>query len=313
MRNKHTKKHTIKVPIYSIPLYEDDNNQLFVSTYDDIISYITNNLEKFSPIGLKNGKKERETLIEKIEFVNKVIGDTPSVFVRCSVADSNIGDTIIEDNDIITLSPNAKIKYANYCFLLYPKIDGLYNKKVCSIIMLVYDDPYHDSNNACRIATSVIKKVLNLRPSNQKLDYIIKELEQTLVIPELQIKLSSLRDSDSNQNQILSQYRVKSTKFKQENSKYQGVPQKDVFDILTDDDCAGYDSKEIQITVGKKSYKVRKEIVEGIADVKLTIESVFNSSLEISDEEMKKLYDEDFIVEKLTSVLINFMSNGTIQ
>ena len=33
MRNKHTKKHTIKVPIYSIPLYEDDNNQLFVSTY----------------------------------------------------------------------------------------------------------------------------------------------------------------------------------------------------------------------------------------------------------------------------------------
>lgn len=312
MTNKDPKGHAIKVPIYSIPLYEDDKNRLFISTYDDIINFITNKLDRFNPILLNNGKKERQTLIKKIEFTNKAIGETPCVLVRCSVEDSNIGDTVIEDNDIITLSPDAKIRYANYCFLLYPKIDGLYNKKVCSIIMLVYDDPYHDSNNTSRIATSVIKKVLGLKPSNQKLDYIIKELEQTLVIPELQIKLSSLRDSDSNQNQVLSQYRVKSTKFKQENSKYQGVPQKDVFDVLTNDDCAGYDSKEIQITVGKKLYKVRKEIVEGIADVKLTIESVFNSSFEISDEEMKQLYNEDFIVEKLTPVLTNFMSNGIV-
>lgn len=46
--------------------------------------------------------------------------------------------------------------------------------------------------------------------------------------------------------------------------------------------------------------------------MKLTIDSVFNSHTTLTDEEMEKLYDEDFIIEKIKPILSNYLSNGTL-
>lgn len=305
-------EHIIKVPIYSIPINEEEMGVLFPSNYEDIIDVIELRLKEFVPITLNNGKKERKTLIESVSHNSHKIGNIPCVLVRCEVADTNLGDTSIDDNGIITLSPYAKVKQINYRFLLYPKIDGLINKRVCKILLLVYDDPYHDSYNACRIATTIVKKILKFRPINQKLDSVIQEISSSLVVPELQITLASNNPTDSGYASSIAQYKVNASSFKKEVINYQSVPKQQAIDLLEDESCGDFDSKEITFTYGKKQLKVRREIVEDLNSIKLTIESIFNASIILQDEEMSRLYEEDFIIEKLKPVLSNFLSNGSI-
>lgn len=311
--NKKTKEHIIQVPLYTIPLTEEDATEsMFPTTYEQIIDLIKDRLTAFKPHELNNNKKERKTLIEAISYSEKSISNIPCILVRCSASDSNLGDTTIEDESVFSLSPKAKVKASNYYFLLYPKIDGPQKKRVCSILMLVYDDPYHDSYNCCRIATTVTRKILKLKPINQKLDSVIHELESTQVIPQLRITLSSYDATDSDYAPKINLYRVKTSNFKKRTIDFESVPKEGVLDVIQDNDCGDYSVKEISITMGKKQIRVRRDISNGIADMKLTIDSIFNSSTTINDEEMKRLYDEDFIIEKIQPILSNYLCNGTL-
>lgn len=178
--------------------------------------------------------------------------------------------------------------------------------------MLVYDDPYHDSYNSCRIATTVVKKILKLKPINQKLDSVIHEIEQTQSIPQLQIMLSSYDATDSDYAPKINLYRVKTSNFKKQVVNYESVPRQAALEVIEDDDCGDFSVKEISISLGKKQIKVRRDITKGLDAMKLTIDSVFNSSTTVSDEDMSKLYDEDFIIEKIQPILSNYLSNGTL-
>ncbi len=311
--NSQLAGHVIQVPLYSIPITEEDaDSSLFPMTYEQIVELIKERLDIFAPHELKNNKKEKRTLIETLSYREKKIGRVPCILVRCAVADTNLGDTTIEDEDVINLSPTAKVKSANYYFLLYPKIDGPQRKRICSILMLVYDDPYHDSYNSCRIATTVVKKILKLKPINQKLDSVIHEIEQTQSIPQLQIMLSSYDATDSDYAPKINLYRVKTSNFKKQVVNYESVPRQAALEVIEDDDCGDFSVKEISISLGKKQIKVRRDITKGLDAMKLTIDSVFNSSTTVSDEDMSKLYDEDFIIEKIQPILSNYLSNGTL-
>lgn len=308
-----TGEHIIQVPLYTIPISEEDTTQsFFPTTYEQLIDLVKERLNVFTPHELKNNKKERKTIIESLSYREKSIYNVPCVLVQCAVSDSNLGDTTIEDDNVYQLSPNAKVKAANYFFLLYPKIDGPQKKRICSIIMLVYDDPYHDSYNSCRIATTVAKKILRLKPINQKLDSVIHELESAQTVPQLQITLSSYDATDSDYAPKINLYRVKTSNFKKQVINFESVPKEKALDVIEDDDCGEYSIKEISITMGKKQIKVRRDITKGIDAMKLTIDSVFNSSTSVTDEEMNKLYDSDFIIEKIQPILSNYLSNGTI-
>lgn len=178
--------------------------------------------------------------------------------------------------------------------------------------MLVYDDPYHDSYNSCRIATTVVKKILKLKPINQKLDSVIHEIEDTQSIPQLQISLSSYDATDSNYAPKINLYRVRTSNFKKQVINFESVPKESAIEVIKDDDCGDYSIKEISISIGRKQIKVRRDISKGIDEMKLTIDSIFNSSTTISDDDMNKLYDEDFIIEKIQPILANYLSNGTL-
>lgn len=305
-------EHIIQVPLYTIPLKDEDNEVLFPTNYEDIIIFLESRLKSFEPKELINNKKEKKTLIENISFKRHLIGNIPCILVRCSVSDTNLGDTTLVDGTTIQLSTKAKITSNNYYFLLYPKIDGIPSKRICSILMMVYDDPYHDSSNSCRISTTIIKKVLQLKPRNIKLDNIINDIQQTLKIPDLKITLYSMDNTDSSFAPQISMYQTKSSKFEKRTYEYKSVPNNLAADLLSDDDCKDCSIKDIVLTLGKKQYRVKRDITKGIQNMKLFVESIFNSTIIIYDEDMPKLYEESFIIEKLQPVLSNFLSNGTI-
>lgn len=156
------------------------------------------------------------------------------------------------------------------------------------------------------------KKVLQLKPRNIKLDNIINDIQQTLKIPDLKITLYSMDNTDSSFAPQISMYQTKSSKFEKRTYEYKSVPNNLAADLLSDDDCKDCSIKDIVLTLGKKQYRVKRDITKGIQNMKLFVESIFNSTIIIYDEDMPKLYEESFIIEKLQPVLSNFLSNGTI-
>ncbi|MBR6746424.1 MAG: hypothetical protein IKL83_03495, partial [Muribaculaceae bacterium] len=109
------KQHIIQVPLYSILLSEEDiTTSFFPTTYEQLIELIKERLNVFSPHELKNNKKEKKTVIESLSYIEKSINNIPCILVRCAVADSNLGDTTIEDKRTYQLPPTAKVKSANY-------------------------------------------------------------------------------------------------------------------------------------------------------------------------------------------------------
>lgn len=65
-------EHIIQVPLYTIPLNEEDASASFFPTkYEEIIDMIIDRLRIFSPHELKNNKKEKKTLIECLSYQEK--------------------------------------------------------------------------------------------------------------------------------------------------------------------------------------------------------------------------------------------------
>ena len=70
----------------------------------------------------------------------------------------------------------------------------------------------------------------------------------------------------------------------------------------------------LSIFVGKKEYKISQNIKKDYQRAKekysLLIESLFNESISISEEEYSsnKIYEKDFVIEKLEGVVANYMS-----
>lgn len=77
----------------------------------------------------------------------------------------------------------------------------------------------------------------------------------------------------------------------------------------TDDE--DYQYKDTHIIIGKKEYRIKKELInEASEELKETAEKIFNASSAITQTELDtKIHDTDFMIEKLSGVLTNYLSN----
>ena len=92
------------------------------------------------------------------------------------------------------------------------------------------------------------------------------------------------------------------------------IPIEKFIDLLNrDDDEITIKRKTFGINIGKKECKIKCEVKKGYKKAKekysLLIESLFNDSIEITEEECNdnRIYDKDFIIEKMKSVITNYI------
>lgn len=86
------------------------------------------------------------------------------------------------------------------------------------------------------------------------------------------------------------------------------MPTSKIVEMLNNDEDVTIKRKIFNIFAGKKEYKVsqiiKKDYQRAREKYSLLIESLFNESVSITDEEYaQKLYDEDFVIEKLKVLL----------
>ena len=177
--------------------------------------------------------------------------------------------------------------------------------------MLVYEDPTKDSGEVSRLAKIVASKILNVPVQNIKLQMILQELKSIGEIPELSVKYYSLTESENNVDVKYASYLDRTKLKKEEFRNFKNMPFETMQELIADTSEDGnYQKKETSIFHGKREYKISKQLIsEAGEELSETAEKIFNATSAITQKELEeKLHDQDFMVEKMSAVISNYIS-----
>lgn len=313
MAKSKIKTFTIKVPVYTSRQYDkDDVGEIFGKmTYDDMIEGVkTKILSSSSNRVIYSRNKVKQTVISDIRISEKNIEGRPCLLLNISSYDTNLGSGYYQDenNNKYQFSESNRLGSDNNYMLIYPIIGGLDSSKyTCYYLFLMYDDPRKDSGDVIRLCKHVVNTVLDCPIENIKLPQVIEELKKVVTIPELSIRYKSIVIDDDQPESAYKQYLVHSEIKKDKKQAFKAMPVGVLSDILEEDlDVTEYQSREVKVKIGRKEYEITREILTDTQELKDTAEMVYNASVSLTDEELRNLYDEDFIMQKLMSVLTNY-------
>jgi hypothetical protein len=308
------KSYNIKVPVYTTEIIESTND-LFGITYAEMITAIKSKIDNFqSELSFENRNKTKKNVIYKIEYTEQNIGDVPSLLLQIFAYSTNLYDGYFEAEEKITFQKENKIGSDTNFILLYPVINGLsQNNYIRYFLVLVYEDPNKDSGEITKISKNVVNKILNIPIQNIKLPTILDELKSISTIPELQVRYFGINNADNEVDVKYREYlqcgKIKKTK---ENS-FKNMPFDTLHSLLDETDETGeYQRKETKLVVGKKEYRISKELFnEASESLKETAEKIFNATTSVTQDELEKIYHTDFMIEKLSAVLQNYLTTET--
>jgi len=159
-----------------------------------------------------------------------------------------------------------------------------------------------------KIAKAVLNRILNIPVANIKLPTILDELRSIGTIPELQIKYSAVYNHENGVDLKYREYLVSGKLKKQKEDNFKNMPVDKIEELLNEPQEEDYQKEEAKLIVGKKEYRISKELINGASEVlKETAEKVFNASTSITEEELNnQIHNTEFIFSNLTPILENF-------
>ena len=308
------KLYTIKMPVYTTSMMDDVEGLFGKTTYEELISFLKGRLSSFvSPISTDNRNKTKKTVISKINSIEVSIGDVPALLLQINAFNTNLYDGYFEGNEKINFTRDNKIGSDSNYVLFYPRIVGLSAGKYTRyFLMLVYEDPTKDSGEVSRIAKIVANKILNIPIQNIKMSMILDELKAINTIPELSVRYYSLTESDNNVDVKYASY-LNSMKLKKEETRnFKDMPVDTMTELMSDTSEDGnYQKKETWIRWGRREYKISKQLIaEAGEELKETAEKIFNATSVITQNELEeKIHDVEFMIEKMSGVISNYISS----
>ena len=278
-----------------------------------MISYLKGKLANYTlPISSDNRNKTKKTVISKIIPSDVKIGDVPALLLQINAFNTNLYDGYFEGSERIQFTRDNKIGSESNFVLFYPRINGLSpGHYTCYFLMLAYEDPTKDSGEVSKLAKIVAKQILNVPVQNIKISMILDELKSIGDIPELRIKYYSLTESDNNVDVKYASYLTKTSLKREEIRNFKNMPFTTMESLISDSSEDGnYQKKEITILGGKKEYKISKQLIaEAGEELSETAEKIFNAITAITQDELEhKIHNRDFIIEKMSSVISNYIA-----
>lgn len=193
--------------------------------------------------------------------------------------------------------------------MLYPMIIGKEKQSIYWII-LVYDDPKKDSYDIISTAKLVLTKILNQPIKSIKLPAALKEIKESKILPDITMQLNSISYDENNADPKFQKYLTASKIIKKEEYDFSKMPFNELENLISSN-FSGFKQRIIKLFVSKKEYKITQELKQdaqyGVNDL---VEQIFNMSSIIYEDELKDLYDFDFVVKKLQIVLEQYLKNG---
>jgi len=307
------KSYNIKVPVFTTTMKDDTEGLFGKVTYSEMVEMLKSKINAFkSEISFENRNKTKRTVISKIDFTEQFLGENPCLLMRVSAFNTNMYDGYFEADEKIQIQKENKLGSENNYILLYPIIKGYDSRDYTNyFLVLVYEDPTKDNGEVIKIAKNVVNKILNIPIQNIKLPTILDEIKELPTIPELQVKYYGMynaeNDTDIKYREYLQSGRI--TKSKEDNFK--NMPYQTLQDLLSEPDDPEYQRKTTKLIIGKKEYRISKELInEASEELKETAEKIFNATTSITQDELdNKVHNQDFVMDKLSAILTNYLSN----
>jgi hypothetical protein len=267
-----------------------------------------------SEYSFENRNKTKKTVISKINFTEHILGseNVPCVLLQISAFNTNFYDGYFEADEKIQIQRDNKLGNENNFVLIYPVIKGINSQNYTSyFLVLIYEDPTKDNGEVIKIAKNVVNKILNIPIQNVKLPTILEEIEKIKTIPELQIKYFTIYNSDNDVDVKYREYLQREKIIKSKEDYFKNMPYQTVSELLAEPDDAEWQRKETKLIIGKKEYKISKQMInEAKEELKESAEKIFNMTTSITQDELdNRVHNQDFVIEKLNAVLINYLSN----
>ena len=308
------KSYVIKVPVYTTEMVEKES-PLFGENYHGLVRAVQKKVEEYvGGLSIENKNKTYKTVINNIDASEHKIGDIPCLLLKISAYTTNLQDGYFEAAERFQFEKENKIGSDNNYFLIYPVIIGLESHRyVRYFLLLVYVDPNKNISDLIKIVKGVAKKVLCVPVKNIKPQGVLNELSQMRTIPELEIVYTGISNSDNDVEVKYREYLQRGSVKRTKSQYFKDMPFDLTNDLLQDtDDSGDYQKKKTIFRIGKNEYRITRDLRnEAEEHYKETAEKVFNTSIGITQSELdsNKIYQPDFIIDKMGDVIANYMAS----
>jgi hypothetical protein len=310
------RERIIRIPVFRTKT-EEEEIELFNIDRNDMIDRTCELMNKYSNSGFKiiieNGIKNYTNEIVKISAQKKDMNGSPFVFIQMSAHKTNMGDGYVQVLEKIPVTKETKIGSDHYYMILYPMVIKGRKKYRRYWNVFLYDDPNKESQEFIKMAKEVIKQILGVRICNLKKQDFIEELKTAPVGFDITASYQTVEFHDNQFDAEFKEHIVKAELRSRKTISYKNMTSDKVEKMLNDESDETVKRKRFSIFTGKKEYKVSQDIKRDVKRAKekytLLIESLFNESISITEDEYDtKLYDESFVIDKMKSVITNYMS-----
>ena len=313
---KKEKSYVIKVPVISSELILKGNDLFGGISFSDMLNYAKAKISNYKLLESKISKNSRNKVqtkeIANVDYIDCQIGTRPCMLLQISAYNTNLYDGYVETDQKINLKQNHKLGSDNYYALLVPNIIGLdSNNYKHQWIILIYEDPHKDNQEIVGTTKLVLNKILEISTFNIKLPEVLEELKRINTLPELSLNFSCIYNDENEVDVRFRNYLVGSKVRKLKEDKFKNVPFKTTEELINDKSFqASYQKRLLKISFGKKEFRITQEQKDEANDT-LTeaVEQIFNESIAITETELhERLFQHDFIIEKLTPILQNYLT-----
>ena len=279
-------------------------------TYEGLSLFVKSKINDFTPINRRRKNKTTQLVISNLQLYEKTLpGERRIYLIRATALNYGRTDMILKKSKINKpeeLSSNDKIGSDKFFFLLYPHIYGEHNEKLKWYI-LIYADPNKERSETIRVTKAILRKVFNITPYNIKPPKLIEKLKEIKIIPSVTIKLENTEEAEL--PELLKGVEIKKGVFKQMKTfVIENIPFKKIFDYIKDKkDLDDFVKKQIDLRIGRNTIKIEQILDEEKERANEFIEEIFNFTTEISESEIPKMYNDEFIVNKMHPILENFL------
>lgn len=313
--NQDTELNKIKIPAYiSEPI---TNNAEVVETYEEMIEDMVRKIDSYNnrdnehKVGSKLRGKSITKQIYHIDFDRYYDGDVPIILLRISekkkgFTDLTIEPAVRENSSIITQDDILATQYN--CAVLYPNIDNRGGEISNNWITFVYVDPGKTDRDIINTIKTTLQRVLGLKIKNVKSNAANELIQKEGLISKLKVQYVIVYNNDNESLDIRGE-QISSTIKEVKKFEYQDIPSEDVERFVNRQNECQYTERKISVSLAdnqelKYIHKINAEQV--ITDA---IEQIYNYETDMLRTDFPRMYNSDFILEKVRGAARQFFSN----
>lgn len=311
------KEWNINIPVYRTKPVEEEIS-LFDINISDMVDIVCKKINDYkcsttNKITLDNYGKNYTNEIVQIIAEKKEMDGSPFVLVKMSAHKTNLNDGYIETSKKIPVTKDVKIGSDHHYIIMYPMVIKGRTKYKRYWNIFIYDDPNKDSNEFIRMSKEMIKLVLGFQVCNLKKKDFVDEIKDCKVFENITAHFQTVEFIDNQYDAEFKDYIASGQINSKQMFNLKNVLHEDFMKMLESENDETVKKRQFIIPFGKKEYRIKQEIKKSYQSAKekyrITIESHFNEKISLTEDEyLNKLYDIDFIIDKMKSVITNYMS-----